>query len=1000
MHAFLFTDLESSTRLWEEHPEEMKGALATHDEILDKAVEAADGHVLKTTGDGMIAVFPNVPDAVRTCLDAQLRISNQSWPTSRPLKVRMGLHAGEAEEREGDYFGPTLNRAARVMAAGHGGQVLLSGTAAKLAEGRLPDDVGLRDLGTHRLKDLTVPEHLYQLLHPDLQSDFPVPRTLDSRPNNLPFQTSEFFGRSNELAEVMELLEDPNVRLVTLLGPGGAGKTRLGLQVAAEELDNYRDGVYFVDLSREREPAAAFEAVVRALDVPVTSEGDPLTSLKTRLRDQQILIVLDNFEQITEAAEGVVELLQWCPGVEIVVTSREALRVRAERIYHVPPMSLPDPSAPVAEIEESEAVQLFSERARAIRPDFSVTDDNARAVAQITLRLDGLPLAIELAAARLNVFSPHDLLQRLSERMDVLAVRSRDLPERQRTLWDTIAWSYELLDDDERLIFQLMAVFSTAPLQAIEEVAEPATGVTHAVDSLASLVDKSLIRSDDSGGSRRFSMLQTVREYALHCLAEDPGREAGARRAHATYYSEYTQGLKHLLRGQHRAEVLEDLAIELGNLRTAWRYWVDQGDLEQLYMLLDGLWALNDAKGWYHAALELANDMLDVLAVSEPSPDRIEDELVLRSSLARALMAIRGYSPEVEKAFQEALALANESGEATHRFPVLRSLASYYTLTADWEKAGEMAQELLQLAEEEGDELILVEGHFLTGAANLGNLPVALEHMDKAIELYDPKRHGAPRFRLGASPGVVARIASSIMRWQMGQVGRALPTMKEAVTLAREMEHPFSLAYALYHFGYAQAMRGDFETSRLCAQELRVVSEENDYQIWLALSRVLEGVSMVGLGDVEEGLAKTETGIDLYSGLTTPPIFWPLILALRSFAHLAAGHHDEALALIDEAIAGIGGEEMLNPEFRVQRGDILSARSADPAEIEESYRAAIRGARMTGLNMVELQARTRLVPLLRQASRDDEIDELRAVLDSIHGGDEEPDVLAARKLLG
>lgn len=999
MHAFLFTDLESSTWLWEQHPEEMKEALATHDRILGRAVEAAGGHVLKTTGDGVIAVFPNVPDAIDACLDSQLRIFSQTWPTSRPLKVRMGLHAGEAEEREGDYFGPTLNRAARVMAAGHGGQVLLSATAASMAEGQLPEDVGLRDLGTHRLKDLTVPEHLFQLLHPGLESEFLAPVTLDSRPNNLPIQTSEFFGRKNELAEVIGLLQDSNARLVTLLGPGGTGKTRLGLQVAAELLDSYRDGVYFVDLSREREPSAAFEAVVRALDVPVASESEPLDSLKARLRDQELLIVLDNFEQVTEAAGGVVELLQFCSNLEVVVTSREALRVRAERVYNVPPMSLPDPDAPIAEIEESEAVQLFTERARASRPDFVIDEHNAHAVATITLRLDGLPLAIELAAARLNVFSPNDLLKRLSERMDILAARSRDLPERQRTLWDTIAWSYELLDEDERLVFELMAVFSTATLEAIEEVGDDASGPTHTIDNLASLVDKSLIRSDDSGGTRRFSMLQTVREYALHRLAADPEREAAVKASHARYYSELTQGLKHLLRGPRRAEILEDLSVELGNLRTAWGYWVDQGDLEQLYMLLDGLWALNDAKGWYHAALELANDMLDVLAVSEPSPDRMEDELVLRSSLARALMAIRGYSPEVEKAFQEALALADESGRASHRFPVLRSLASYYTLTANWEKAAEMAQELLELAREEEDELILVEGHFLAGAANLGNLPAALEHMDKAIELYDPKRHGAPRFRLGASPGVVARIASSIMRWQMGEVDRALPTMRDALALAREMDHPFSLAYALYHFGYAQAMRRDFEASRQCALELRDVAEENDYQIWLALSRVLEGVSMVGLGHVDEGLEKTETGIDLYRGLTAPPVFWPLILALRAHAHLAAGRHEKALALIDGAIAGVGGEEMVNPEFRVLRGDILSAASADPPQIEEAYRTAIRGARMSGLQMVELQARTRLVPLLRGIGEDDEIDQLRAVHESIRGGDDEPDVQAARELL-
>jgi class 3 adenylate cyclase len=441
MQTFLFTDIEGSTRLWEEHPDDMATALARHDAILNEAVDRAGGKVVKTTGDGLLAVFDSVTETLAATIDAQRSLLAEKWGPTGPLRVRMGVHPGETESRDGDYFGPAMNRAARIMAAGHGGQVLLSAAAAGLAEGGLFTGAQLRDLGTHRLKDLTLPEHLYQLVHQDIESEFPVPATLDARPNNLPMQTTEFLGRSNELAAIQVMMESASTRLLTIAGPGGAGKTRLGLQVAAEQMDRFRDGVFFVDLSAERDPDAAYETVVRTLDLP-GSGGDPLQILKTRLRDRQMLLVLDNFEQVTAAAVGLSELLQHAPGLKIVVTSRETLRVRAEHVFPVPPLSLPHPKDPTASIAEAEAVQLFAERARSVRPGFAVTDENAVEIAEICLRLDGLPLAIELAAARLNVFKPSDLLDRLRERLDVLGAGGRDLPDRQRTLWGAIGWSY------------------------------------------------------------------------------------------------------------------------------------------------------------------------------------------------------------------------------------------------------------------------------------------------------------------------------------------------------------------------------------------------------------------------------------------------------------------------------------------------------------------------------------------------------------------------------
>ena len=1003
MQTFLFTDIEASTLLWEEHPVEMAPALARHDSILTDAIDQAGGRLLKTTGDGAIAVFDAVDQAVTASLTAQRDLAAEQWEVTGPLRVRMGVHAGETESRDGDYFGPAMNRAARIMAAGHGGQVLLSSVAAGLTTGQLPEGAALRDLGSHRLKDLTLPEHLYQLVHNDIETEFPAPRTLDARPNNLPLQTSEFLGRSSELAAIQAILGAPNSRLVTLAGPGGAGKTRLGLQVAAEQVDLFRDGVFFVDLAAERDSGAAFEAIVRALDLPTSSGGDPLEILKTRLRDLQMLLVLDNFEQVTVAANGVAELLQQAPELKVIATSRETLRVRAERVFPVPPLTLPHPKDPTASIAESEAVQLFVERARSVRHDFALSEDNASTIAGICLRLDGLPLAIELAAARLNVFSPTDLLDRLQERLDVLGAGGRDLPDRQRTLWGAIGWSYELLEEPERDLFEMISVFSKTRLQALETVASSALGAGFILDSLASLVDKSLLRSDESGTSQRFSMLLMIKEYAQERLANSPEREQEVHRAHALYFSEFALGLQDRLRGPERESAMEDLEAEIGNLRTAWRFWVEQGDLEQLFNLIDGLWALHEAKGWYRAAIELATDTLGVLATAESSPELAAEELTLRTSLARALMAVRGYNEEVEEAFTRALELSEATGTVEQRFPVLRALASYYLQTGNNDKAAETGAELLELAAQEDNESIRVEGHYVVGmSAALGDVDTSVPHLERAVELYDPKTHGSNRFRLGPNTGVVARTALGLILWQCGGLDRAVASLTEALALARELDHPFSIAYALYHNGFLAIQRNRFQDCLEFSQELAQVAEENDYVLWRTLSTVLQGVALTGLGETEEGLEMTETAVDLYKGLTTPPVFWPFILGLRGVVHALAGKPEQALELVEEAIEISESPASVPPELRVFRADFLTMLpEPDVKAAEDSYLMAAQASAELKLHLVELRALTRLVMLRRQlGGSPDGREELAAVYSAFTEGFDEQDLVVARELLG
>jgi predicted ATPase/class 3 adenylate cyclase len=1004
--TFVFTDLESSTRLWERFPDEMKAAMERHDAILRDAVERAGGRVVNSTGDGLMAVFPSAPDGVKGCLEAQRALQAEAWGETGPLRVRMGIHAGEAQARAGDFFGPPVNRAARIMAAAHGGQVLLSELAAELAEEGLPAQAGLRDLGDHRLKDLFQPEHLFQLVHPGLASDFPPLATLSRRPNNLPTQTSEFLGRETQLAAIRDLLDAAGVRLLTLTGPGGIGKTRLALQGTADQIDRFEDGVFFVDLSPVRDADAVFEAVVRALGLTATSDEGALELLKQQLAGRHMLLLLDNFEQVMDAADGVADLLRHCAELNVLVTSREALRVRGEHLMAVPPLSLPEESAARLSADaaaECEAVRLFVERAREARPGFALTDENAAAVAEISTRLDGLPLAIELAAARLTLFSPHDLLERLRSRLELLGRGPRDLPVRQRTLRSTIEWSYELLDGGEQAIFQLLSVFSPTRVEAVEEVVAKleSLGDVDVVDRLTSLVDKSLVRTLEGPGPQRLSMLETIREYAAERLEEEPGRSLAARRAHAEYFSDFSQGRRDRLYGPEREDTLEELASELGNLLTAWRFWVGACDVEQLNRLLDSLWVLNDARGWYHAAVELADDLLGVLSAAPSTPDRAREEITLRTSLARGLMAIRGYTQEVEEIYGVALSLAEEAGELPRLFPVLRSLASFHLFRGEFDKTVAVGRELLELAEKQEDAGLQVEGHLMVGSsvAFAGDVRTGLDHLDRAVDLFDPRQHQPGPFRLGPSSGVVSHTTSAFLLWLLGRPDRAAERASTAVDLARQLNHPLTLAYTLFHVGFLDLSRGELQLAHERAGGVRDVAEEHDYEIWRALALVLRGATTTGLGRPEEGLARIDEGIALYQGLKTPPAFWPLLLSVRARGFALGKRPSGGVPLIDEAIEMTGEGNVFYPEFALLKGDLLLA-LGDALGAELLYQSVLGVAGNLGVRTPQLRAATRLARLWRAAGRRAEgTDLLRGVYETFTEGFDTPDLVEAQAVL-
>ncbi|MDQ3930311.1 MAG: tetratricopeptide repeat protein [Chloroflexota bacterium] len=706
--TFLFTDIEGSTQLWERYPDQARTALARHDQIVEEVVEQHEGSLVRPRGEGdsRFAVFSRASAAVAAAAAIQHALYVEPWPAPMPtpLRVRMALHTGEADLREGDYYGSAVNRCARLRSAAHGGQTLLSRTTYDLVRETLPANLELGDLGEHQLKDLQQPEHVFQLVVVGLPSDFPPIRTLDARLNNLPSQRSPLIGRTAILATVQQLLLRDDVGLLTITGPGGMGKTRLALQTAAELADNFEDGVFFVSLAHVTDPALVGPAIAQVLGVKQVASREMVETLGGYLSDKQLLLLLDNLEQVVSAAPVIASLLAAAPRLKLLVTSRQALHIRNEQEFALPPLGVPDLQhlPPAVALSQYEAVALFVQRASLVSPGFEITNDNAPAVAEICYRLDGLPLAIELAAARIRLLPPQALLSRLASRLRLLTAGARDLPERHQTLRGTIQWSYDLLQPGEQMLFRRMSVFTGgSTLDAIEAVCNADGALDLDVfEGVASLVDKSLVRlaadrtenevtateAAGPGTSKkveaesepRFGMLATIREYALELLENtNPAEAETLRESHVQYYLALAEQGRAGIEGQQQELWLDRLDEEHENLQAALNGAIERSDPDIAVRFCGALWVFWQMRGYINEGHKWVTESLDLPGAKVPSRARAwalvggtvmsryqQDWASVRAYIEESVAIFRALPPQEQRELGVALAVRG----ATHTF--------------------------------------------------------------------------------------------------------------------------------------------------------------------------------------------------------------------------------------------------------------------------------------------------------------------------------------------
>ena len=920
--TFLFTDLQGSTRLWEQHPRAMASALARHDQILNDTIVGRGGSVVKSTGDGLYAVFPETGEGLRAVVEAQRALATEDWAVPEPLRVRMALHTGQAELRAGDYFGTAVNRAARLAAVAHGGQVVLSGTTERLVRDDLPVGVELVDLGQHRLRDLERPERVFQVVADGLQRNFPRLKSVDAGSTNLPVQLTSFVGRQDELKALAELLD--SARLVSLVGSGGCGKTRLAVQVASEVLDRFEDGVWFVDLAGVRDPELVAQTVATALGQREEVGRSYTETLLSYLDHRQTLVVLDNCEQLIQACAELADgLLHGCPSLRMIATTREPLGVPGEVTWRVPSLVVPAHDTPVAPdlIADYAALRLFFDRAERARPGFAVTERVTEVAAEICRRLDGIPLAIELAAARVRMLAIDDVLAGLTDQLNLLAGGPRTAVPRHRTIAASIEWSHDLLTEPEQVLFRRLSVFSAGfDLEAAEQVCAGTPVERGEVRTiLGGLVDRSLVLMNDERGTSRFGLLETIRQFGADQLFRSD-EAAAARTRHLEYFVGFAERAAPMLEGPAEGEWMDRLELDHNNLRAALDWSLaDQVELGlRLAAALHYFWYVRghytEGARWFERLFERATPV---------APNVRADALYGDSYLTGwGLGRFAAVIPRLE----ECAALAREAGDPRRAGRALWALGTLLTSQQPAVAAANL-EEAIELARQAGDTWCLSSSLSFLGTSRFssqGRTP-AFPCYEEALAV---ARRGEHLTVLVATLGSYGTAALAL-----GDYPLAEAMLTECLTLARQVGHRLWTATSLAILSQLATRRGHSEESRRLAEEALAAAEESSSALSQMGAKGALGWCALGAGDPATAASYYEAAAEAARAMPAPP-YIAVFLANLGEARLALGEMEAAAEAIDadQELARVSRPltqaQLLNLKGRLARadGDLAGAR--------------------------------------------------------------------------
>jgi predicted ATPase/class 3 adenylate cyclase len=881
--TFLFTDVQDSTRLWEQNPAAMRQSLVLHDELIESLAQQHNGYLVRPRGEGdsRFVVFVRAIDGVSAAAAIQRALHIEPWPEQIALRVRMGVHTGEGEFRDGDYYGTAVNRCARLRGIAHGGQTVLSQTTFDLVQDNMSGEIALLDLGKHYLKGLTRPEHIFQIVAPELPKEFPPLRSLDYRPNNLPVPTTPFIGRESEIAAVEKELSHKEVRLITILGPGGMGKTRLALEVGTSQLDNFTNGVYFISLAPLESADNILSTIAEAVNFQFYPGVEPKQQILDYFCKKRTLLLMDNFEHLLDGADLVTEILQTAQKVKILATSRVKLNLSSETVYTLKGMAYPKsiPYGPqdfpvdatrLQKENGDSAVKLFVQCAQRSRPGFDLHSGNMQNIAAICRLVDGLPLGIELAAAWSGMLSTEEIVVEIKGGIDFLVTDARDIPERHHSIRAVLDRTWEMVGEKEREVFKKLAVFRGG---FTREAAQQVAGAS--LQQLLTLVNKSLIHRDRSG---RYQIHELLRQFAGEAL-EASGQSEAVCNAHSEYYANALHQRLAGLKGRNQLETLADIEIDFENVRMAWRWAVGRGDFDILGLLIESVYLfgrmrsrLDDVGGLLSYARE------ELTPLNEAEAHQVWGRII---TLHEMILYVNKMREEARQALESALAIARLHEDGWGEAFALWALAEVAAvIDFDYESAASLHEKSAARFEELNERY-----HWARVLLRLGHLYHEIKDYDLGRQIIqqglDLTRQIGDRF--GSAE---ALLELGFRFFHEAKFAEAEACYRESGVIYRELGSLSGVAILSTVIGYLAELRGDYDEARRLARETLEIGEEINNPRRIAHGLANLGSVEIRLENYEKARQLYEEALSFHSGLDR--INWGLSMASTALGDIQA----------------------------------------------------------------------------------------------------------------